>query len=390
MSKAQNPKPEPPIQYIPVQYLDQPGDEDEIDLLELVEMIWKGRKTIVVFVAVFFTLGLFHFLTGPEEYQSEAILLQESQPQTSQNMRLLQQFGGFGGAGGAMNDPGTLSANLYPRIIESVEFQHNLLLQSVEFESLGREMMLYEYFNEIYEEPFRNRVYRGFRNYTIGLPITIYRVVRNLFRSQEEMAPNFEIEENGEILVLNSFVRRALSQMRERTSVEFEESFITVTSRLPDPKAAAEINAILIAQIQEYVINYRSEKARQNLEFVEQMYREVEERYEESQRALAQFQDENRGQMTAIARIEAERLQNERNLTFSLYNNLAQRLEDARLRLQEETPVFSQLQKPNLPHSPVSSSPLVVIASILLGGFMGVFWIFAAKAFIVVRERIKG
>ncbi|MEX1014139.1 MAG: Wzz/FepE/Etk N-terminal domain-containing protein [Candidatus Paceibacterota bacterium] len=381
MSKAQDPKPE--IQYVPVQYLDSPNNEDEIDLLDLIETIWNGRKTIAIFTLVFFLLGLFHYLTGPEEYESEAILLQEAQQQTSQNMRLLQQFGG----GAGVNDPGTLSANLYPRIIESVEFQHNLLLNEVEFESLGQRVMLYEYFIEIYEEPFRDRFYRGIVNYTIKLPITLYRGFRNVFSDQVETIPDFNIDAEGEILMLNPYIRRSISEMQSRVSVVFDESFINVTSRMPDPKAAAELNVLLIEQIQDYVINYRSEKARRNLEYVEQQYREIEERYEEAQRALARFQDENRGQMTALARIEEERLQNERILTYNLYNNLAQRLEDSRLRLQEETPVFSKLQKPNLPHSPVGSSNLIVIASIILGGLMGIFWIFAKNVFGAIKEK---
>lgn len=385
-----DPKSRPEIQYLPVQYLDHPNNDDEIDLLQLVEEIWKGRKVILISTVLFFIVGFFHYMTGPEEYQSEAILLQEAQqPQMSANMRLLQQFGGGGSVGGS--DPGTLSANLYPRIIESVEFQHQLLLNEVEFESLGRRMMLYEYFIEEYKLPFRDRFYRTLRNYTIRLPITLYRNIRGLFSSAEEPpVPDFSIDADGNIMILNPFVRRAISQMRGRISVEFEGGFINVSATMPDPKAAAELNALLIAQIQEYVIDYRSEKARQNLEFTQLQYAEIEARYEEAQRALAQFQDQNRGQMTALARIEQERLQNERSLTFNLYNNFAQILETARLRLQEETPVFSQLQRPNLPHQPVNSSPLIVIAATLLGGFMGVFWIFGSKAFGAVRERIKG
>ncbi|MEX2410623.1 MAG: hypothetical protein WD607_04505, partial [Candidatus Paceibacterota bacterium] len=267
-------------------------------------------------------------------------------------------------------------------------FQHNLLLNEVEFESLGRRVMLYEYYIDIYEEPFRDRFYRGVRNYTLRLPVTSYRGFRNLFREDAETIPDFNIDAEGEILILNSNVRRAISAMRTRVTVEFDQSFINVSARMPDPKAAAELNALLIEQIQDYVINYRSEKARQNLEYVEHQYRDIEERYEEAQRALARFQDENRGQMTALARIEEERLQNERSLTYNLYNNLAQRLEDSRLRLQEETPVFSKLQKPNLPHSPVGSSNLIVVASIILGGFMGIFWFFARIAYTAIKKRI--
>lgn len=388
---SDNPNPKPEIQYIPVPqgHYPYPDDDDEIDLIAMAKTVWEGRKLIGALMGVFFLFGLFHYLTGPEEFESEAILIQEStQPSVSANMRLLQQFGGISGGGGGTSDLGRLSPNIYPRIIESVGFQHNLLLNEVYFETLGESMTLYHYFIHVYEPPFRERFYRTIRNYTIRLPITLYRHVTSLFRERSEVEElDFVITEDGEILELNSQVRRAISEMRSRTNVEFDDSFINVNTRMPDARAAAQVNALLIRQIQDYVIDYRVEKARQDLQSIEQMYEESRERYDEAQRQLAQFQDENRGQMTALARIEQERLQNERSLTFGIYNSFAQRREDARLRLQEETPVFTQLQKPNLPHQPTSDSNLIIIIFTLLGAISAVGFIFTKKFWQENRHR---
>lgn len=366
------------VQYIPVQYLDSPDKNDEIDLMELINTVWTKRKTILKFTIVFLLIGLFHFLAGPEEYQSEAILLQENQQGHAQNLRLLQSSSGinFGG----MNESETLSVTLYPRIVESVEFQHRLLQHEVPFETLGETITLYRYFNEYYTPPFRDRFYATIRNYTIRLPITLFRNVQNLFTgSTPDTEFDYTLGERSDIINLNSGVRRAIGEMRGRILVEFEGSLITVKTQLPDPIAAAEVNLLLVNLIQEYVITYRSEKARQNLEFVQSMYDDAMSRYEEAQFALASFSDANRGQLTATARIEEERLIDEKNLTFSIYNSIAQRLEDSRLRLQEETPVFSRLQNPNIPNSAIGTSFIFVIASGMFGFFIGVGWVFVVK-----------
>lgn len=383
-----SPRKEERVQYVPVQYVDAPMNEDEIDLFDLIETIWKSRKTIYISVSIFLVIGLFHFLTGPEEYESEAILIQEAQQDMSSNLRFLQQIGGFN-IGGGSQSPGQISSSLYPRIVESVEFQHQLLQNEVEFETMGQRMTLYEYFTEYYEPPFRKKVYRFLRNYTIRLPITIYQNIKSLFLAEttgEKLV--YEIDSGNNIIQLNPAVRSAISEMRTRVFVDFDGGLIVVKTRLPDASAVAQVNSLLIEQIQNFVIDYRSEKARQNLEYVESMYQDAKERYEDAQRAFAIFQDQNRGQLTAVATTELERLQDERNLTFGIYNSFAQRLEEARLRLQEDTPVFSQLQKSNLPHAPVKSSQFIVIASILLGGFIGIFWIFAKKVTDTIRGRL--
>lgn len=392
MTKENDPNSSPArhekVQYVPVQYLDSPDRGDEIDLMDLIETIWNGRKTILKFIVIFMMIGLFHYLAGPEEYESEAILLQENQQGQAQNLRLLQSLSGINFGGGSESE--ILSASLYPRIIESVEFQHRLLQHEVMFETLEQSISLYRYFNEHYSPPFRDRFYRGIRNYTIRLPITLYRDVRNLFSTGDiEDGLEYSLGERAEILNLNSGVRRSINEMRGRITVDFDGSLITVKTRLPDASAAAEVNLILINLIQEYVISYRSEKARQNLDFVQSMYDNARERYEEAQFALASFTDANRGNLTAMARIEEERLQDERNLTFSIYNSIAQRLEDSRLRLQEETPVFSKLQNPNLPNSPVSNSFLVVIAGTLFGFAAGVFWIFFKNIAEAIKNRLS-
>ncbi|MEX2409816.1 MAG: chain-length determining protein, partial [Candidatus Paceibacterota bacterium] len=110
---------------------------------------------------------------------------------------------------------------------------------------------------------------------------------------------------------------------------------------------------------------------------------------EAAQLELARFSDRNVNITTAVARTQQEELQNRRNVTFNVYNTLAQELEQSRIRLQEQTPVFNVLQKPSLPHSTGSGSTMLLILSIFLGGFLGIFIVFAINVWNVLTENLK-
>ncbi|MEX0890457.1 MAG: hypothetical protein WDZ33_02865, partial [Balneolaceae bacterium] len=219
------------------------------------------------------------------------------------------------------------------------------------------------------------------------LPMTLYRHIRNLVRGEQPME-GLPGGQDSRFMILRSEERRALGMMRERVTLEREGSLLTFQVRMPDATAAAELNHYVIEQIQEYITDYRIEKYRQTLEYVERQFEDAKQRYEEAQLALARFNDQNVQLTTAVARTRLEDLQNRRNITYNVYNNLAQEVERSRTRLQEETPVFNVLQRPRLPHSAGSRSVLIPIVFVLLGGFIGISIVFGRQIWRVISNRI--
>ncbi|MEX0660700.1 MAG: Wzz/FepE/Etk N-terminal domain-containing protein [Candidatus Woykebacteria bacterium] len=392
ISESGSEKPDKPeVRYVPVEYMDQGyREEDEISLIDLIKVLWEGRKTILITTAVVFTLGLFVFLFGGREYESDAILIQEEQQGQSQIQALAQQFGGFGG-GGSGQPEGVIPPSLYPRIMESADFMLEVVSHEVTFEELNRSTTPLVYFNEIYEPPFTEKTADFLVDYTIKLPITLYSGVRSLFSGSDDSLDVPDIEEQDiRFLSLNKEQREAIKLMQERMVLEQDGNLVTFKINMPDAVAAAELNDFVIKQIQDYVVGYRIEKYRQNMEFVENQMEDAKQRYEEAQLEMARFSDRNVNITTAVARTQQEDLQNRRNVTFNVYNTLAQELEQSRIRLQEQTPVFNVLQKPSLPHTTGSGSILLLILSIFLGGFLGIFIVFAKNVWNVLKENLKG
>ena len=124
--------------------------------------------------------------------------------------------------------------------------------------------------------------------------------------------------------------------------------------------------------------------------FIEERHREARIAFEEAQRDLARFNDENRGQLTAMARTEEQMLQSRYNLTFNLYNTMAERLEQARIKLQEETPVVNILEPAAVPdrRSEPKRAQILIIYT-MLGGLLGTGLIFGLNMWTAIRNRLN-
>lgn len=374
------------VRYVPVEYFPENHEDDEIDLIELLRTLWEDRKLIYLVTLFFTCIGVFYYLFAPREYESGAILIQEQQQATGvASMQLLQQPG-FSSA--QMVRQEGLPPSIYPDIIESADFLLGVINHEVYFEKLDRRVTPLVYFNEYYDPPLTQKATGLLVDYTIRLPVTLYRGFRNLFRSDEELLVPASTFTDARFLVLNRKQRSAISEVRNRIEIVMSGSLVTFNTRMPDRQASAELNHYVIERIQEFVIDYRIGNYRQNLEFIERQTEEARQRYEEAQLELARFSDRNVSITTAVARTQQEDLLNRRNITYNVYNTLAQELEQSRIRLQEETPIFNVLQKPSLPTSAEGKPILAIVVAILLGGVMGVISVFGRRGYRVLSDAL--
>ena len=69
-------------------------------------------------------------------------------------------------------------------------------------------------------------------------------------------------------------------------------------------------------------------------------------------------------------------------LTFNVYNTLAQKLEQDKLRVQEQTPVYTIIQPATVPLKASSpKKPLILIGFVFLAIFGGIGYLFIKDPF---------
>jgi len=144
-----------------------------------------------------------------------------------------------------------------------------------------------------------------------------------------------------------------------------------IRARMPDAYAAADLAQVATDQLMSELINFEVRKTKDQLQFLEEEYEISKQSFEAAQVAVAEFLDRNQGLLSATARIQEQRLQNDLDLAFSIYSNWARQVESTRVQLREDTPIFTVVDPVKVPSRPVRPDP---VRAILLSLFLGLFW----------------
>ena len=346
-------------------------NEQEIDLIELAKRLWGERKFLFKCSGIAIVVGLVVAFSIPKEYSTTVMLA----PETSDPSKKMGNLGGLAAMAGinlgASVGSDAISPDLYPDVVQSIPFLLELFPVQVESEKGDYSSTLYKYMDEDQKS--------AWWSYVIKAPFKLLGVVKDLFSNEEEK----------NIMGLSSFhlteeQSDVIEDLQERisASVDKKTSVITVSVQMQDPLISANITQIVLEKLQGYITNYRTQKVKQDLEFTEKVFSEARESYYKAQRAYAAFEDANKNIISASYRTEQERLKNEMTLTFNVYNTLAQKLEQDKLRVQEQTPVYTIIQPATVPLKAASpKKPLILIGFVFLAIFGGIGYLFIEDLF---------
>lgn len=362
-------------------------DDDEIDLVALARTVWEGRRTIAYSVLIFIGLGLFVAFGSNKEYTSQVKLMPEARQEMNMGRLggLARQFG----VGAQTQTSEGIPASLYPDVTRSLPLMMLLMDYEVYIDRYDTTASMFIYLTELNRPSPVDIAW----NYSIELPLTVFDGISGFFGEEDEAGQELLQEDPSqvvEIIRLNPMQWEVIEILRERIGTSYNEQSGTVEIRveMPDPEVAAEVAHQVVLFLTDYITAYRTGKASDNVAFIEGRYEEARQRFEEAQERLARFRDENRGQLTELARTREQRLQSEYDLTFNLYNSMAERLEEARISLQEETPVVNVIEPAAVPDR--RSSPrrgLIMVICVMFGGIVGVGLIFGRKMVTHAREQ---
>jgi uncharacterized protein involved in exopolysaccharide biosynthesis len=359
---------------------------DEIDLIELIRHLWNGRKLIIKITSAFIVLGLIIALTSPKQYKVEVRMLPESKSTTGGASALLRQFSGLGGFAMPLGEGAdAIGPMLYPDVLKSTPFYLELLSSKVTYKTDDEtlDITVFEYLNDYTKSSLMGVVMK----YSIKLPWTIIGWIRG--DKEPETSTTHSPSQITQISKEQSDAIKGL-QDKISASIDQKNGVISISTEFGDPYITAQIANFSVNYLSNYITEYRVEKAKTDLQFIEERYLEKEKEYLYAQKELAQFRDANRNVQSAAARTEEERLNNKYTLAFNVYNGLAQQLEQAKIKVQEETPVIKILEPVKVPverSKPKRSLILVVFA--FLGGFIGVGYVFGKLIWDNIREQLK-
>ena len=162
---------------------------------------------------------------------------------------------------------------------------------------------------------------------------------------------------------------------RISVSVDKKTGVTTLSVTMQDPLISASLTDTVMRCLQNYITDYRTNKARHDLAFTEKLYKEAKDNYTAAQSKYASFVDANQNIILLSYRAEQERLQNDMNLAYQVYSQVANQLQVARAKGQEEKPVFAVVEPAVVPQQPSGTSrKMYVIIFVFLSVATVIVW----------------
>lgn len=335
--------------------------EIEIDLLELSRKLWDKRKFILKVTAIFAGLGLFVAIFSPKEYTSSVTMVPQVTDNKSKAGGLAAMAAMAGFNLGDMGNSDVLSPTIYPKIMESVKFKKDLMYTKVKFDNIPQEITLYEYYTNDDYQPFN--MLGTIRKYTLGLPGVIIKAIKG----EESPVTHRSLP----YLQLTPKEVRVVNLISSKVSLVIDEKggTLNLTANMPEALASTQVVEAARLLLQKYITDFKVDKVRQNLDFIQQRYNEAKHSFEQKQMQLASFSDANRNVVLASALTTRDRINAEYNLLYSVYSELAKQLEQAKIKVKDATPVLTVIEPAVVPNK--KSKPnkfLILFLFVFIGG----------------------
>lgn len=347
------------------QSIDNKTEDVEIDMLAILRKVIAIRKKLYKAIIIGAVIGIIVGLSLPKKYTVNVTLSPEMGSDKGSNGMSGLAASFLSGSAGMNGNLDALNASLSSDIVSSTPFLLELLNMQVE----DKGNTLSDYI-KTQSSPWWN--------YIIGLPSTIITGIKSLFLNEEDSSSQ---KTQGGVIVLTKKENAQISVlMKNITAIIDKKTAITsINVTLQDPKIAAVVADSVVHLLQNYIITYRTSKAKEDCTYLEKLFEERKQEYYAAQRKYAEYVDTHDNLILQRVRTEQERLQNDMSLAYQVYSQVANQLQVARAKVQEEKPIFAVIEPAVVP---LRSSNVGVFLCVCLFAFLTVSCVMTWQLFI--------
>lgn len=309
----------------------QPKKPAPIDFGAIWAAIKKHRKLYYKGLPVAFVIALIIGFSIPKTYECKILLAPEmggNSPSVGSLASLASSFGVNLGGGGSSNGE-AITPSLYPDLMKSVDFKTSLFPVKVKRKMDKESMTYYDYLKNDWKEPW----WKDF----FGLMTPP--------KMKDTLVNNFEL--TGEQARIAGMINENVI-----CNIDKKTNLISINVKAQDPHIAAQLADSVKTRLQDFLTDYKTSKARHDLEYAEKLKKQAQKDYEHARRLYVEFMDANQDLMLLTAQQRQNDLENEMQLQYNNFTIVAAKVLDAKAKVQEVTPAFTPLQSATVPLGP--------------------------------------
>ena len=333
--------------------------EDEIDVVELLKKVYKEKKLIFKYSFVAAIAGIIFALFQPNQYTASTTFIPQLSSDAKTGASSLSGLASLAGINlGGIEGSSEFPPTLYPQVVESVPFRLDLLSSNIQVNN--EEITLRDYF---LENKNSFNLLGTVKKYTIGLPSLILNYFRNDEKSLSNTSSIYSLTEEDHDLF------EKLSEIFS-LSVNEMEGFITMSFNDKNKNVAAQVAQTAETLLQDKIIEFKVKSSKELLDFTTNQYNEKKNIFEKLQDERAVFVDKNINISSSLFQNKLSRIESELNIAQTVVQQLASQVEQAKLQVNKDTPVFTTIKPVTVPYKKSAPSRSLILMIFLFLGFV--------------------
>ena len=313
-------------------------EENSIDFGKIFKDLLKHKRLYFIVLPVAFVLAAIYALSLPNYYNCTVKLSLEMSSTKSSAGGLAALASSFGvnlGSSGVGTE--ALFPTLYPDLMNSVDFKTSLFSVPVTIEGdkeEGEKDRIYSYYDYLSKEqkaPWWAEAKKSF-----------FGLFFNKKEEKDEKVDPFRLTKN-QAMIVKVIDRNIVCDVDKKTMV------ITINVTDQNPVICANMADTVKTRLQKFITDYRTNKARVDLAYNKKIAAETKARYDRARRLYAEFSDANQDVILESVRQRQTELENDMQLQYNAYTQVAAQRLAAEAKVQQETPAFTTLQSATVP-----------------------------------------
>lgn len=326
-----------------------------IDYGKVYRDLLKYKRLYYILLPVAFALSAFFMLSIPNYYTCSVKLSPELSNRSSSASSLASLASSFGVKLGAGMGSGSdaLFPTLYPDLMASVDFKADLFKIKVRPEDSEQEYSYYDYRKYVQKGPWWGEMLKS-----------VLGAFKKENKEKETINPRKLTKEQS---VMAKAISGDISCVVDKKTM-----VIVLNVKDTDPVVCTTMADSTMALLQRYITDYRTSKARVDLDYNKKLLNEAKANYEKASRAYAAYADANLHSFQERILQRKSELETEMMLQRTVYQQVVAQYQQAEMKLQEDTPAFAVIQASTIPAHKAGPKRGVACLFCLFLMFMGI------------------
>lgn len=330
------------------------GQVKQIDIVAIARSMRQHKKLYFITLPIVLVISSLLIVCVPRYYSSTAKLAPELASFNSSSLGdLASQFGFDLGTSSSNGD--AIFPELYPDLIESNDFLTSLF--DVKVASLDGTIhtTYYDYLATKQQAPWWKMAMNSVKSWFAKKDTTAY-------NKNTKINPFRLTKKQDEIA-------RSIAN-KVSCTVDKKNYVISISVQDQDPLICASMTDTVQARLQQFITEYRTSKARKDLNYYKKLCADAKNKYEKVRQTYGSYADANQDVLLESYKLKENDLENEMQLLYNNYTAMQTQVQQAQARLTLQTPAFTTLQNASVPLKPAGPKRMIFVVGMCFLAFV--------------------